>query len=154
MNSKILAKILLALSAVGFVDATYLTVSHYTGTNLPCKIFDGCDTVTTSVYSMIGPLPVALLGSIFYLTVFILATIYLLHRWSPAFRLIFFAALAAFLFSLYFTALQLWVIKALCLYCVISALLSTTIFLLALYERRRLGDAADPDNPPVAFEPS
>lgn len=128
---------LLILSLVGFVDATYLTVVHYTGANLPCRIFDGCDTVTTSPYSMLGPLPVALLGMLFYLTIFVLTLAYLLHRRSELTFLMVYASLAAFLFSLYFTALQMWIIKAICLYCVTSATLATLIFVLAIILRRR-----------------
>ncbi|KKW26497.1 MAG: Vitamin K epoxide reductase, partial [Parcubacteria group bacterium GW2011_GWF1_52_5] len=37
-----------------------------------------------------------------------------------------------FLFTLWFVYLQIFVIEAICFYCMVSALLSTTIFALAL----------------------
>lgn len=62
LKTRWLQVLLLALSFLGFIDATYLTVVHYTGANLPCRIFDGCDTVTTSPYSMLGPVTAELGG--------------------------------------------------------------------------------------------
>jgi uncharacterized membrane protein len=129
--------LLLVFSLIGFVDATYLTVSHYTGANLPCRLFDGCDLVTTSSYSIIGPIPVALLGVLFYLSVFILALVYLLHRNLRVPKLLLVLGSLGFLASLYFISLQLWVLKAICLYCMISATLSTAIFLTSLYNKRK-----------------
>ena len=67
----------LIVSAFGFADATYLTTQHYLGLPVACSILEGCEQVTTSPYSLIFGIPVALLGSIFYLTALILCVIYL-----------------------------------------------------------------------------
>ncbi len=129
--------LLLGFSLIGFVDATYLTVSHFTGANLPCRLFDGCDLVTTSTYSTIGPIPVAVLGVLFYLSVFVLALAYLLYQNPRIPQLLLVIGSLGFLATLYFVSLQLWVIKAICLYCMISAVLSTAIFLTTLYNKRK-----------------
>ena len=63
--------LILILAFAGFVDATYLTISHFRGTALACTISNGCETVTTSAYATLFGLPVALLGLLFYLTTFI-----------------------------------------------------------------------------------
>ena len=114
----------LVLGLIGFADAMYLTLSHYLGKPVVCAIFEGCDAVTTSAYSMIGPVPVALLG-VFYYTAIIVLT----------FVCVRYAALltpVGFLASVWFTYLQLFVINALCLYCLLSAAVSTTLFLLGM----------------------
>lgn len=127
--------LLLACSLFGFVDATYLTVSHYTNFQLPCAIFTGCETVTNSAYSVMGGVPVALLGVLFYLFIILAVVSHLLyrHRYIP--YLLVYVSFAAFLFSLYFLSLQIWVINAICFYCVMSAITSTIIFATSIYFR-------------------
>lgn len=60
----------LVLSVVGFGIAAYLTYEHYTSsTSLSCPASGGivdCLKVTTSQYSKIAGIPVALLGLIFF----------------------------------------------------------------------------------------
>ncbi len=138
MSNKRFSILVLVFALVGFLDATYLSIKHYTGGTLPCSILDGCDTVTTSAYASFGPVPVALLGALFYLSVIVLAILRLQNQDSAKpLNLIFWLSSLAFLASLWFVYLQFFVIKALCLYCLISATTSTLIFLLALWWRRR-----------------
>jgi len=61
---KIAAVTMLVLSAIGFLDATYLTVEHYRGEIPPCAIIGGCEAVLTSPQAKIADVPVALLGSL------------------------------------------------------------------------------------------
>ncbi|SRR5258706_10499741 len=56
------------LSFLGFLDAAYLTIIHYKNIIPPCSIAHGCETVLTSQYATIGPVPIALLGVFFYLS--------------------------------------------------------------------------------------
>src|SRR3989344_9051477 len=71
---------ILIISAIGFADATYLTTQHFLGSPVACSILKGCEQVTTSPYSVIFGIPIALLGSLYYLTILILAVIYLDSR--------------------------------------------------------------------------
>lgn len=120
-----------AVALVGFSDATYLTVVHFQGGTPPCSVLKGCEVVTTSKYATIGPVPLALLGSLFYFTVLVTAVAY----WDSRKRII--AAflpvlgLVGFGVSVGLVGLQVFVIKAICLYCIASATSSTAIFLLA-----------------------
>ena len=143
----------LIVSAFGFADATYLTTKHFLGTPVACSILKGCEQVTTSSYSLIFGIPVALLGSIYYLTILILSIIYLDSRKinpdfasrkieDPRFRsrrnrdiLIIIAKITplGFLASLYFVYLQIFIIKAICLYCMASAATSTILFILGMF---------------------
>ncbi len=119
------------LSLIGFFDAFYLTLNHYLGTNLGCRIFVGCDQVTTSTYSiLLGVFPVALLGVGFYLFTLVATIAYWQGRqrfWRIGLLI---ASFSALVFSVWFTFLQFFVIKALCQYCLLSALLATIIFIL------------------------
>ncbi len=119
-------------SFAGFLDATYLTVSHYLGTDLSCTLTNGCGTVTTSKYSTIGSIPVALLGSFYYLTMLISSFVYLDTKNEFSKKIITLLPFTGLLASIYFVALQLFVIHAICQYCMGSAITSTTLFVFAL----------------------
>lgn len=120
------------LSFGGFVDATYLTISHFRGASLLCNISSGCDQVTTSTYSTLLGLPVALIGLVFYLTVFILIIAYwdMGRDFLP--KIILAISAVGFCFSIWFVSVMAFVIKALCQYCLVSALFSTSIFVTSL----------------------
>lgn len=111
-------------ACIGFVDATYLTIAHYTQIAVPCSITHGCETVLHSSYSMIGPVPLAAFGILFYLCIgfiglFLLSAprisrnhIYLLQA----------IGVCGALSSIGFESLQIFVIHAICQYCALSAL--------------------------------
>ncbi|MBU6415406.1 vitamin K epoxide reductase family protein [Patescibacteria group bacterium] len=123
-----LVVLFLVLSGAGFLDASYLTTKHYLGTPINCSLLNGCDAVTTSAYSMVSGLPVALLGAFYYFTIFIFVMLYVD---TGAVNLFFVAVLITplgFLASLWFMYVQIFVIHALCLYCLLSALISTLLF--------------------------
>lgn len=124
-----------ALSLIGFADAVYLTAKHYLGGSLNCFLVSGCDTVTTSAYATWGPLPVALLGTLFYVAIFLLVLLYLDRGWALAPRLLFWLALVGFLDSLHFIFVQAFVLRAWCIYCLLSAVIATLIFLCTLIGR-------------------
>lgn len=115
----------------GFLDATYLTVSHYMGTELNCTILNGCGTVTTSEYSLMMGIPVALLGCFFYLTMLIGSLVYLDTENRLALKLISWLPFAGLAASTWFVYLQFFVIKSLCQYCMLSAITSGLLFILA-----------------------
>jgi uncharacterized membrane protein len=122
----------LAIALLGFFDAAYLTVKHYTGGALECSVLNGCEQVTTSKYSAIGPVPISLVGAVYYLVLLVLAFAYLDFE-KP--KLMYLAALLAtlgFLASGVLVYLQVFVINALCLYCLFSAGFSTLLFILGL----------------------
>ncbi len=120
------------LGAAGFADATYLTVKHFLGGPIPCSILKGCEQVTTSQYSTIFGIPVALLGSFYYLTILVLAVIYFDSRKPSVLKLLACLTPVGFLASMAFVYLQIFVIKAICLYCMVSATTSTILFILGM----------------------
>lgn len=132
-NKKWPAIAISVVAFLGFLDATYLTVEHFLGRVPTCSLIKGCDIVTTSQYSTIGMVPIALLGSIYYLSVFLLAIIYLDNKRDGFLFLASRITLAGFFTSLYLVYLQIFVIKAICMYCILSAIGSTTLFILGIY---------------------
>ena len=130
--SKILVAIVAVLSFAGFLDASYLTFKHYSGTPINCAIFSGCEEVTNSKYATIGPVPVALLGAFYYAAIFLLVIAYLDSKNPKFFNLAVLMTPLGFLASLGLVYLQLFVIKAICLYCMVSATDSTLLFLAGM----------------------
>ena len=122
----------LVVSFAGFVDAAYLTVEHFQGNAPNCGEYSGCETVTTSEYSKIAGVPVALLGVFYYLTMLALAVTFLDRRDKRVLRLASWLSIAGLVASVVFVALQLFVIEAVCLYCMGSALTSTLLFILGM----------------------
>ena len=114
------------------MDADYITVKHYLGVPLTCSVFEGCEKVTTSQYAAIGGIPVALFGAVYYLSILVLTILYLDTEKVWAIRLISRFSVVGFLVSLWFIYLQLFVIKAICFYCVVSAITSTSIFIVGM----------------------
>ncbi len=121
------------LSFLGFADSAYLTADHYFKLPLPCSITQGCETVLTSPYAMIGFLPVAALGVAYYLAILFI-TVH--HYTSEASEkklawAVFFISGAGVLASLYFLYLQAFVIHAFCQYCLGSAATSLLTFIVS-----------------------
>ena len=124
---------LIIVSFIGFLDASYLTAAHYAGFDLTCTILKGCEEVTTSEYSVIFGVPVALLGVFYYLTVFLLSLIYFDTKNRFILKIIPPLTVAGLLASAGFVYLQLFVIKAICEYCMLSAATSTTLFIFGIF---------------------
>lgn len=110
-RSQRLAASVVALSGVAV--AGYLTWAHYSGGAIVCLAGGGCETVQESDYAKIAGVPVALLGLVAY------AGILGLVAWdSPWARLgAATLALVGLFFSLYLLVLQLFVIDAICAWC-------------------------------------
>jgi uncharacterized membrane protein len=136
----VISRVLLVfLSLIGMADAAYITYEEFAGVVpkcLPLAGFD-CGLVLQSEWSHIGPIPLSLLGVGFYATVFLLASYALVatkpHPWTRT--LLAFLGTSGFLFSLYLFYIQAVVLKAFCVYCLVSAFTSTAIFVTSLWHR-------------------
>lgn len=124
--------IFIIFSALGFTDATYLAVKYFQHAAPSCSLLNGCDQVTLSAYATIFGIPVALLGALYYALLLILMIGYWDSKKLMLLNLAVVLPFVGFLFSLYLVYLQLFVIHALCLYCLISASTSTLLLFLSL----------------------
>ncbi len=129
-HNKVVAILMLVVAFVGFADATYLAVEHYTGGLILCGLTGGCDIVTTSVYSKIFGIPVALLGSLYYFSIIFGAVAYLDSKDEKFFYWLAHYTIIGFIASMIFVILQVFFIKSICLYCMLSATSSTIIYYL------------------------
>lgn len=122
----------LIVSFLGFLDASYLTMNHYAHVALPCTITNGCETVTKSQYSLAFGVPVALLGALYYLAIFFGAVTYRETKNAKLLRGMAYFTIAGLGASAWFVFAQLVLIKAICQYCMLSAITSTTLFAIGM----------------------
>jgi len=120
------------LSILGFLDATYLTIEHFMGNIPPCAIVNGCETVLTSSWSEFAGIPVALFGAIFYLFLVISSIIFLKYKKERAMVAASWATILGLAATFWFMFLQIFILKAMCFYCTISAIISTALFGIGL----------------------
>lgn len=132
LTIKWLLILIIAISFIGFLDATYLTIQHYQAGILPCVGFTGCEQVTTSKYATLGNIPIALFGAIYYLIILLSGLIFFDTKKDKVLLVLSYLPIAGFAVSLFLLYLQLFVIHALCTYCVISLSTSTLLFILGL----------------------
>ncbi len=137
-RNNIIVILVLIVSFLGFVDATYLTVKDYLGQVPPCSIVEGCEQVLTSSYSKFLGLPVSMFGVFYYLLVFLLAAFYLDLKIEKILKFLSILPIVGFLATLYFVYIQLFVLNYICLYCMFSALSSTLLLFLGFMIRRNL----------------
>jgi uncharacterized membrane protein len=125
------------VAAAGLGLAGYLTATRLAGGSaLFCASGGGCEVVQASRYGEFLGLPTAAWGAALYAAVGAVALAGLTPaRWLLAFLL----ASAAVAFSAYLTYLELFVIGALCGYCVVSAGLAAVLFGLLLGRRAAVG---------------
>lgn len=138
---------LVLVSAAGVGITGYLTYSYFTGEPVACIGGAGCREVQASRFAFVLGVPMVSLGVGFYLTSFLLSlgAVFWAREW-PAWVLpiLFVLATAAALFSLYLTGLQLLVIHAFCGWCLASAGLSVSLFVLTV---ALLWRSPEPDRP-------
>lgn len=131
-QSNFILWIFVIVALLGFFDAAFLAITHYVNGTLPCLTSGNCDLVTSSTYSKIAGIPVSLLGVFYYLATTIAMILYI-DKKKPLFLK---AALSfvgiGFLFTLWFVYVQLFILHAVCLYCMGSALSTTILFIVGL----------------------
>jgi uncharacterized membrane protein len=124
----------IVLSIIGAADAVYLLIYKLTGNPHMCLWNGGCHNVNFSPYSEISGIPVSVFGIGAYLA--ILCILALEARVNSAKEngplAIFGISLCGVAFSVYLTYLEIYVIHAICPFCVVSAIAITFIFILAI----------------------
>jgi uncharacterized membrane protein len=121
------AALLTAVLGVGV--AGYLTYVHYAGLQPFCAGGShGCERVQSSSYASLGGIPVAVLGLAGYLAI----AAALIAPGEGARLAAAALAVSGFGFSAYLTYLELFVIDAICQWCVASAVLLTVLAALTV----------------------
>jgi len=140
-------RMLAALAALaGLFVALYLTLYKlgYIG-NLVCAV-GSCEVVQTSKWATLLGYPVAAWGVMYYATVLAVA----LAGLGPALvdsrrlsQLLVLMTATGVMVSLWLTYLELFVIHAICMYCVVSAVIATLLFVIALLDLREVSAMLD-----------
>ncbi|KKU07544.1 MAG: hypothetical protein UX10_C0009G0011 [Candidatus Magasanikbacteria bacterium GW2011_GWA2_45_39] len=119
------------LILVGLVDSSYLAALHIRGVAPTCNVLKGCEQVATSVYSSLFSVPVAFFGLAYYMFLFLFVVYIWERQRSHLFHYLIGISTIGLLASIYFFYLQVVVIHALCLYCIISGIDTLIFWLLA-----------------------
>lgn len=119
MSDRALRALAALIALAGLAVAAYLTWAHYADAQVVCVAGGGCETVQKSEYSEIAGVPVALLGLLSY------SVILALVLWDSAVARLGAATLAlvGLMFAAYLVVVQLFVIDAICIWCMVNDVL-------------------------------
>ena len=135
---KRLSQLTIALTVIGLLVATYMTVYAITSNDNMCIGSKDCSVVNASKYSKVNifvfEIPVAVLGVAGYAA--ILAVLLFERKFGFLQQngtMIFFGlSLTGFLFTLYLIFVEIALIKAYCPFCIASQSAMTLIFILSV----------------------
>lgn len=135
MKEKKLVYIFYALVLVGLADSMYLAMTVLLDIPPTCGILKGCETVASSPYSRLFGIPLAYIGTAFYVAGAVLAGYLLESRMAR--NIAFVYAIAGAAMSAWFLYIQAVLIGAFCVYCVISAVVAFGLFVVTLLLSRK-----------------
>lgn len=125
----------LAMALGGVAVSTYLTIAHYTSPNILACSASGtinCERVTTSPQSTFLGVPVAVLGLVWFIGMTALS---LPAAWRSGNRNVRLARLIASMagvgFALWLVYAELFIIRAICLWCTVAHALAFGLFAVA-----------------------
>lgn len=147
----LLSMLLIFLSIMGIADAGYLTWNKLNNIMPPCAPGSDCGAVLSSPWASIGPVPLAAIGLIFYTTVLILSALKMLDFDLPKYSkkfwnlfrlnsnntwrfltigdLLLILTSLGLIFSMILVSIMAFSIRAWCEYCLVSATISTLLFI-------------------------
>ena len=128
------------LSGLGIFISGYLVIKRFTGGSLACSRWAQCDVVNNSVYSQFYGMPVSVLGLAGYLLLLALALAALWTTGCTQRRILLLSlvlSVGGVGFSVYLTYLEIYVIEALCAWCVASAIVITLLAVVGLVNLRQ-----------------
>lgn len=142
-----LSILLLVLAFLGLADAWYLTANALSDTALSCDlgaVLDGCNIVAQSEYSNFLGLPLALYGVGFYAVMFCLAALVLVLPLRIFYFTLLVSGAVGSVASVYFLFVQFFLIKAICIYCIASAVMTFLFFFIAYDVWKKLKTVSSP----------
>jgi uncharacterized membrane protein len=138
IRSALAPSLMIAFAAIGLAVASYDSYAIYNGQPLWCPPpINGCNEVAASPYARILDLPVGYYGVVYYLYMLALAALIAYDPISQGLRIgaVLYAALGV-AFSVYFMILQFGYIRAFCIYCLVSAVITILLTLAAVTHLR------------------
>jgi uncharacterized membrane protein len=132
---------LLILSIVGLLDSLYLYYTKITSTPIACyQGSTGCEVVNSSRYATIYGIPNGLIGFLGYSAIIILLIIVKIKPESMTNirYLLFGFSFVGFLYSFFLTFVSIFILKAECPFCILSAIMMTSIFIISIFELKKI----------------
>jgi uncharacterized membrane protein len=125
-----------ALAVVGLAVAAYLAITKLTGGAPVCGPLQGCETVASSEYSEVLGIPVAVYGVAFSIVLVALSAAWWRRLDRRALLGVYGLGLLGSLVVAGLTYLELFVIHAICVYCVVYGVTVVAGFVLAALAMR------------------
>ncbi len=127
----------IAATLIGLGDVLYLAYYQYLNLIPSCAI-GGCEVVLSSVYSKFMGVPLSYIGIVFYGYMLCLFALLAFEPESRALRLaaLLYTGIGFVLSFIFIFYIQLILIQALCLFCALSAIVSTILFGLSIWHFR------------------
>lgn len=127
---------LIILSLIGFAVSFYIYYSKKYNKTLYCPIGKDCDAVVKSKYGKTFGIENTVPGMLYYLLIFTYGIAMFLNRnifkGSNIYYFVVIASFGSVLFSIYLTAVQAFVLKKWCEYCIVSSIASVLILFILI----------------------
>ena len=123
------------ISIIGLFDSIYLTWIKLTHNEASCiKGVGDCFSVNTSKWSEWNGIPIALIGAVGFFTILLILLLELRIEVikSNAPLIIFGLTLVGVVYSAFLTYLEIFIIKALCPFCLLSATMMLVLFMITI----------------------
>jgi uncharacterized membrane protein len=137
------------LAVVGLVVSGYLTYVETQSVQAVCGPVGDCNAVQSSSYArVLGVLPVGILGLLGYAAILLAWIIQRVRedRWANYAKLAMLGmTLFGTLYSIYLTYVEIWVIEAVCMWCLSSAVLIALLMILAVQPANEALDSLGED---------
>ena len=135
---------ILVLAVLGLAVSVYLAVIKLANATAACGGIGDCESVNNSSYAEIAGIPIAIFGAAAYLVILGLAWIGGRRpEYDEQARMALFGvSLAGTLYSAYLSYIEVFVLHAVCPYCVVSAVCMTGILILSVLRLRALAAPA------------
>jgi uncharacterized membrane protein len=143
LSTRIRPAALVVASVAGLLIALYLSLTRFAGGLPACGPVGGCDTVALSEYSTIAGVPVAYLGAAFSAVLLVAVGAWLVGHFPSALWIAYGLSMLGVVFVAYLTYLELFVIHAICVWCVGYAIAVVATWALLALELRSAGRVTD-----------
>jgi len=140
-KEKITAWSFLLLGLIGIIDSLYLSQAYFLKKGISCNVFEGCTIVLKSEYSAFLGIPLPVFGLLYYALILIGVLYFFRSQKYKALKYVMYLTAIGFVVSLVLFYLQWQVIEAFCQYCVLSAVISTLMFIISLFSLKKKNPA-------------
>lgn len=128
---KILSSLIVIVSVLGIFNSAYVAYQKLNNIIPPCAPGFKCTTVLNSNWTNLGPVPLSVVGIIFFSTFLIVNLVNFSQPSKLTKNLSFILGIIALLFAIYLLVVMGIILNAWCVYCLLSALACVLLFALS-----------------------